>query len=411
MTNISTAVDFLSKSGFGIENLPYGSVCVNEATVPRIATRLGDHSIDLGSLVSIVGGLSSETKKVVINQPNLDALLTAGRPSWSELRNWLKQILTDPTHTETVMSVTTNIENVNMTMPFTVADYVDFYASEDHATNLGCILRPHEEPLKPNWKHLPVGYHGRASTVFVSETPVRRPKGIRPEKGTAPSFGPSRRLDIEAELGFIVGGSAPRGEVSLTQAAEEHLFGVVLFNDWSARDIQAFEATPLGPNLGKSFASTISPWVVPWDALSAARVTPPVRDEPLVQYLDDSTVAPYGLDVSVEVHIDDQHVATAPYSTMYWTAPQMLAHMTVNGAALRPGDFFGSGTISGPDFNQRGSLIEITLGGEKPITSNNGERYSFLRDGQQVKLYGSASGPGGSTISFGECVGIVRPAT
>src|SRR5699024_3390312 len=214
-------------------------------------------------LVSIVSGLSSETKNAVINQPNLDALLAAGRPSWSELRNWLKQIFTDPTHRDAVMSVTTNIKDINMAMPFTVADYVDFYASEDHATNLGCILRPHEEPLKPNWKHLPVGYHGRSSTIFVSETPVRRPKGIRPEKDTAPSFGPSRRLDIEAELGFIVGGSAPQGEVSLTQASEEHLFGAVLFNDWSARDIQAFEAAPLGPNLGKSFASTISPWVVP----------------------------------------------------------------------------------------------------------------------------------------------------
>ncbi|WP_179134445.1 fumarylacetoacetase [Oceanobacillus timonensis] len=407
----TTAVDFLAKSGFGVENLPYGSVYTDEDTVPRLVVRLGDHAIDLGSLTSTVGGLGKKTKSAVTNQPNLDALLAAGRPVWSELRNWIRQTLTDPDHTKAVEAVATNVNDVNMAMPFTVTDYVDFYASENHASNLGRILRPDEEPLKPNWKHLPVGYHGRASTVSVSGTPVYRPKGIRPEKGTAPSFGSSRRLDIEAELGFIVGGSAPQGEVSLAQAAENHLFGVVLFNDWSARDIQAFESVPLGPNLSKSFASTISAWVVPWDALDAARVVPPVRDESLVQYLDDSSADPYGLDISVEVYIDDQHVSTVPYSTMYWTAPQMLAHMTVNGATLSPGDFFGSGTISGPEPDQCGSLIELTLGGEEPLTSRMGEKYNFLQDGQQVTLRGSAPGPMGSTIGFGECTGTIRPAT
>jgi len=412
MTNKFTAADLLGKPGYGVENLPYGSVYVGETTIPRLVVRLGDHAINLGSLTSTIGGLSSKAKDAVMDQPNLDALLAAGRPVWSELRNWLKRTFTNPIHTEAVMDVAINVNDVYMAMPFTVGDYVDFYASENHASNLGRILRPNEEPLKPNWKHMPVSYHGRASTVFISGTSVYRPKGIRPEaKDTNPSFGPSRRLDIEAEIGFLVGGSAPQGEVSLAQAAENHLFGVVLFNDWSARDIQAFEFAPLGPNLSKSFASTISAWVVPWDALDAARITPPSRDKALVSYLDDSNADPYGLDISVEVYIDDQHISTVPYSTMYWTAPQMLAHMTANGAAIRPGDFFGSGTISGPEPSQCGSLIELTLGGEEPLIARNGEKYSFLQDGQQVTLRGIAPGPGGSTISFGKCVGTIYPAT
>lgn len=320
MEKKKNAVDILSSPGFGIENLPYGSVYINEITDSKIAVRLGNYAIDLSSLASMVGELSLKTKSAVINQSNLDALLEAGKSSWSELRNWLIKVFTDLSYTETVMEVATHIKDINMVMPFTVADYVDFYASENHAYNLGRILRPNEEPLKPNWKHLPVSYHGRSSTVCVSGTPVRRPKGILSEKDAAPNFGSSKRLDIEAELGFVVGDSAPQGEVSLKDAAEKHLFGVVLFNDWSARDIQAFEAVPLGPNLSKSFASTISAWVVPWDALNAARVNPPVREQPLVPYLDDVDAKPYGVDVSVEIHIDDQHVSTVPYSTMYWTA-------------------------------------------------------------------------------------------
>lgn len=411
MTNDFTAVDLLGTDGFGVENLPYGAVLTERTSGPAVSVRLGDHAINLGSLSAAVGGLSPEAEAAVVNQPNLDALLAAGRPIWTEVREWLRNALTEPTHSEAVAAVAADINDVAMAMPFTVGDYIDFYASENHASNIGRMFRPDEEPLKPNWKHLPVGYHGRASTVVVSGTDVSRPKGLRPEKDSGPSFGPSRRLDIEAELGFVVGGSAPHGEVTLSQAAEEHLFGVVLFNDWSARDIQAFEYVPLGPHLGKSFASSVSAWVVPWEALSAARVAPPQRDEPLAQYLDDSTAEPYGLDILVEVHIDDHHLSTVPYSTMYWTAPQMLAHMTVNNAALRPGDFIGSGTISGLERDQRGSLIELTWGGKEPLTDQTGKEYSFLQDGQQVTLRGHAMGPDGSSINLGECTGAILPAT
>lgn len=406
-----TAVDLLGKQGFGVENLPYGSVYLNQNTGSRLVVRLGDYAIDFSSLITAIGGLSSTTVDAVKDQPNLDALLEAGRPAWTELRNWLIEILTNSTYTEAIKAVAHNLNDVTVTMPFTVGDYVDFYASENHASNLGRILRPNESPLKPNWKHIPVSYHGRASTIFISGSPVRRPKGIRIAEQSVPTFGPSKKLDIEAEIGFVVGGSAPQGELTLEQAANNHIFGAVLFNDWSARDIQAFEFEPLGPNLSKSFASTISAWVVPWEALEAARVNPPKRKMALVSYLDDSAAEPYGLDITVDIFIDEQHISSAPFSTMYWTAPQMLAHMSVNGATIRPGDFFGSGTISGTQNNQYGSLIEITFGGVMPLYSKKYGNYTFLQDGQQVIMRGSAPGPNGSLISFGECVGTIFPAT
>jgi fumarylacetoacetase len=273
------------------------------------------------------------------------------------------------------------------------------------------MFRPDQAPLLPNWKHLPVGYHGRAGTVIPSGKDFPRPKGLRPEQDGPPSFGPSRRLDIEAELGFVLGGAAPAGEVSLEQAAAEHLFGVVLFNDWSARDIQAYEYVPLGPYLGKSFASSISLWVVPWQALSAARVAPPAREHELAPYLDDEGKEPWGLDITLGVSVDGRTVSHPPASTLYWTAPQMVAHMSVNGASLRPGDFFGSGTVSGPEKDQRGSFLELSWGGKEPFALPGGTEMTFLADGQSVTLTGTAPGPGGSVIDFGECTATILPAT
>ncbi|QVQ51868.1 fumarylacetoacetase [Spiractinospora alimapuensis] len=408
----TTATELLGTEGFGAENLPYGSCRpVGSVTSGRLAVRLGDHALDVTSLLDGAGPLTPRARAAVEGRANLDALLATDHTVWTEVRAWLRGVVTDPAMTGTVRAAATPLAEVETLMPFTVADYVDFYASENHASNIGRMFRPDDAPLKPNWKHLPVGYHGRSSTIVVSGTDLHRPKGLRPEKDAGPSFGPSRRLDIEAELGFVCGGSAPQGEVSLKSAAEEHLFGVVLFNDWSARDIQAFEYVPLGPNLGKSFASSISAWVVPWEALGSARVPAPPRDEPLAPYLDDTRAEPYGLDIALEVLIDDQRVSTPPASTLYWTAPQMVAHMTVNNATLRPGDFLGSGTVSGTEPDQRGSLIELTWGGARPLTDATGEDYSFLRDGQRVTLRGTAPGPDGSVISFGECTGTILPAT
>ena len=302
-----------------------------------------------------------------------------------------------------------------MHLPVEVADYVDFYASEHHATNVGRIFRPDSEPLTPNWKHLPIGYHGRAGTVVVSGTDVVRPSGQRkPQSADAPTFGPSIRLDIEAELGFVVGGSSALGEPVSLEDAADHLFGVVLLNDWSARDIQAWEYVPLGPFLGKSFATSISAWVVTLDALEAARVPLPGQDPEPLPYLRGSTTdagsTAFGLDVHVEVDWNGTVVSRPEARDLYWSATQMVAHMTVNGATLRDGDLFGSGTISGTDRGTRGSFLELSWSGQEPVSLDDGTTRSFLEDGDTVVLRGSAPGPGGSVIGLGEVSGTIRPA-
>ena len=293
-----------------------------------------------------------------------------------------------------------------MHLPFEVADYVDFYASEHHASNVGRIFRPDGEPLTPNWKHLPIGYHGRAGTVVVSGTPIRRPKGQRKTASEAlPTFGPSSRLDIEAEVGFVVGSPSRLGEPVNTGDFSRHVFGVVLLNDWSARDIQAWEYVPLGPFLGKSFATSISPWVVTLDALADARVHAPPRDQPLQEYLkggDD-----WGFDLDLEVALNETVIARPPFRAMYWTAAQQLAHMTANGASLRTGDLFASGTVSGSNPSQFGSLLELSWNGTRPIELADGSSRSFLLDGDTVSIRASAPGRNGTRLGFGEVRGTI----
>jgi fumarylacetoacetase len=291
-----------------------------------------------------------------------------------------------------------------------VADYVDFYASEHHATNVGRILRPGTEPLTPNWKHLPIGYHGRSGTVVPSGTPVVRPCGQRRAADGAVVFGPSTRLDFEAELGFVVGTPSRLGDPVPLQAFAHHVFGVCLVNDWSARDLQAWEYVPLGPFLGKSFATSVGPWVVPLAALDAARVRPPARDPRPLPYLDDTDAEPWGLDVQLEVRLGGHVVSRPPFAGMYWTPAQQLAHLTVNGASLRTGDLFASGTVSGPERDQRGSLLELSWGGREPLTLSDGSTRTFLEDGDDVVITATAPGPEGSTIGFGEVRGTVAPA-
>ncbi|GAA1771105.1 fumarylacetoacetase [Kocuria aegyptia] len=410
---MSTAADRFATEGFGPENLPYASFSPPGGD-PRLGVRLGNRAIDVNTLAAALGTTGPVLPAgahPAVSAPTLDVLLAAGHETWTALRSWLVEVVTTDGLDEAVEASSHPVGEIALHMPFTVADYVDYYASEHHASNVGKMFRPDQAPLLPNWKHLPVGYHGRAGTVIPSGQDFPRPKGLRPEADGTPSFGPSRRLDIEAELGFVLGGSAPAGEVSLDRAAAEHLFGVVLFNDWSARDIQAFEYVPLGPYLGKSFASSISLWVVPWAALAAARVAPPAREHPLAPYLDDDGEDPWGLDITLGVTVDGQTVSHPPVSTMYWTAPQMVAHMSVNGASLRPGDFFGSGTVSGPEPGQRGSFLELSWGGKEPFTLPDGTEMTFLADGQTVTLTGTAPGPGGSVIDLGECTATVLPAT
>jgi fumarylacetoacetase len=298
---------------------------------------------------------------------------------------------------------------VRLHLPVAVADYVDFFVSRNHAENVSRIFRPGQPPLPRNWLHMPVGYHGRAGSVVVSGTPVTRPDGQRWDPGAdGPSFGQSRRLDFEAEVGFVVGVPSRHGHPVPVAAFEEHVFGACLVNDWSARDIQAFETVPLGPFLGKAFATSVSPWVVPLDALRAARFAPPPRDPAPLPYLRDDA-DPWGLDLRLTVRINGCLVSEPPFATMYWTPAQMLAHLTSGGAPLRTGDLYASGTVSGPERSQLGCLLELTLDGTDPVDLPDGTRRAYLEDGDEVVITGSALGIGREPISLGEVRGRVAP--
>jgi fumarylacetoacetase len=339
--------------------------------------------------------------------PSLNPLMAAGPAVWAEVRAWLQDLLTNPAGEEVVAPHLVPLEEVTLRLPFAVADYVDFYASLEHATNVGRILRPDGEALAPNWRHLPVGYHGRAGTVVVSGTDVHRPSGQRrPPDASGPVFGPSTRLDIEAELGFVVGVPTEQGTSVPVSDYDQHVFGVVGLNDWSARDIQGWEYVPLGPFLGKSFATSVSAWVTPLAALDAARTDVPAQEPEPLEYLRVGERA--GYDIAVEVELNGEVIARPPYSSMYWSPAQMLAHLTVNGASLRTGDLYGSGTVSGPEREQRGSLLELSWGGQEPFRAGGRDR-TFLEDGDEVVLRYSAPGELGP-ISLGEVTGRVLPA-
>ncbi|MGI8993219.1 MAG: fumarylacetoacetase [Nocardioidaceae bacterium] len=390
--------------GFDVDHLPYGVFAVGD-DAPRVGVRIGDYVLDLAPVAA--SDLMSEVE--LLAAPTLGPLLAAGRPAWTALRGWLTAVLTDRSERSAVEPHLVPCSEVALHMPFEVADYVDFYCSLEHATNVGRIFRPNAEPLLPNWRHLPVGYHGRAGTVVPSGTPVVRPCGQRKAASDpAPSYGPSQRLDIEAEIGFVVGTPSRLGNPVPVAAFADHVFGMTLLNDWSARDIQAWEYVPLGPFLGKSFATSISPWVTPLDALEPARTPLPGQDpEPLAYLRVDE---PAGYDIDVAVTWNGTVVSRPPYASMYWSPAQMLAHMTANGASLRTGDLFASGTISGAVREQRGSLLELSWGGAEPIRLDDGGTRTFLEDGDEVTLSASAPGALGGRITLGEVTGRILPA-
>jgi fumarylacetoacetase len=397
-----TWVEGAAGSLYDVDNLPYG-VFSHDDEPARVGVRIGDQVLDLAPAAATV---TSETAQL-FQEPNLNALMSCGRAVWDSVRSWIVSLLTDESHRGLVEPLLIPVEEVRPHLPAAVADYVDFYCSLDHASNVGRILRPDSEPLLPNWRHLPVGYHGRAGTVVVSGTPVRRPLGQRkPPHEEAPVFGPSRRLDIETELGFLVGAPTRLGERVAVEAFADHVFGVLPLNDWSARDIQAWEYVPLGPFLGKSFATSVSGWVTPLAALEAARVDLPGQDPGPLDYLRVGPRA--GYDIDFEVVLNGEVVARPPYSSMYWSPAQMLAHMTVNGASLRVGDLFASGTVSGPRRDQRGSFLELSWGGAEPFTVGDVQR-TFLEDGDEVTLRATAPGDRGGRIALGEVSGRVLP--
>ncbi|HUB23178.1 MAG TPA: fumarylacetoacetase [Streptosporangiaceae bacterium] len=381
---------------FGLPNLPYGVFSAGDQD-PRVGIRIGDSVLDLAPVLG----------EQVFAEPSLNAFMAQGRARWGDVRTRVTELLTEPRHRAVVEPALHPLSGVRLHLPFEVGDYVDFYASENHAANVGRLFRPGGEALMPNWKYLPVGYHGRSGTVVLSGTLVPRPRGQRPGEG-APTFGPSRRLDFEAEVGFVVGvGSAPGSPVAV-EAFADHVFGAFLVNDWSARDIQAWESRPLGPFLAKSFATSISPWVVPLEALADARVRPPPQDPEPLPYL--AGPGSSGFDLALEVRLNGQVVSRPPFAAMYWTPAQMLAHMTVNGARTRTGDFYGSGTVSGPDRDQRGCLLELSWGGAEPLKLPDGSVRSFLEDGDEVTIAATAPAADGARIGFGEVTGRIRPA-
>jgi fumarylacetoacetase len=400
--DVTCWLDLAEDDPFGIEHLPYSAA---ESGGRRYAVvRIGSLALDLSAATADLAGAQAP----LFAGGSLDAFLASGRPVWSQVRELVTEWLSDEAYRPVIEPLLTPVEQVALRLPFTVADYVDFYASEAHASNVGRIFRPDAAPLTPNWKHLPIGYHGRAGTVVVSGTEVRRPAGQARAADGSITFGPSQRLDIEAELAFVVGTGSELGTRVAAADFAEHVFGVCLLNDWSARDIQAWEYVPLGPFLGKSFATSVSAWLTPLAALSAAWTAAPPRDPQPLPYLDEAAGAP-ALDLAIEISLNGEVISRPPFASMYWTLPQLLAHLTVNGASLRTGDLVASGTVSGPDAGQRGSLLELAWNGTEPLTLADGTRRTFLADGDEVVITAGARTPRGR-IGLGEVRGRIAPA-
>ena len=374
-------------SDFPLENLPFGIFRPRDEE-PRVGVRIGDHVVDL-----VLAGIDLD----LTARPSLNLLMASGRGG--ALRDRVAELLIGPERPDVLVP----IDEVFVLMPVELVDYIDFYSSIHHATNMGRMMRPDGEPLLANWRQLPVAYHGRARTVVPSGTPVVRPEGLIPDGDGPAKLAPTRALDIELEVGFLVGGP-PASRIE-PDHADRHLFGVVLLNDWSARDVQAFENQPLGPHLAKSFATTISPWVVTVDALRPFFVEPPEQDPPPDPYL--RAALPWGLDLNLAVELNGEQIAATNFRQMYWTFAQQLAHLTVNGAPAGAGDLFASGTASGPTPGERGSLIELTWRGAEPLTLADGSTRTFLEDDDTVTFRGWCGGDDQPRIGFGEATGTI----
>ncbi len=405
---------------FPIQNLPYGVFRRRAGGNACVGVAIGDRVLDLTALES-QGHLNgpSLAGRRVFQEGKLNPFLALGRTAWGEVRARVSRLLRsdEPALRDDAglcAQVFVPQADAHMILPAEIGDYTDFYSSREHATNVGTMLRGPDKALMPNWLHLPVAYHGRASSVVVSGTDVRRPRGqSKPDNAEAPVFGPSRSLDFELEVAAFVGPGNELGQPVPVERAAEHLFGLVLLNDWSARDVQAWEYVPLGPFLAKNFATSISPWVVPLEALEPFRIAGPVQDPVPLPYL--RTTGPQALDIHLEVSLQSarmgapQRVTASNFRHLYWSLAQQLAHHTVNGCNLRPGDLLASGTISGPTPDSLGSLLELTWRGSRPLTLTSGEPRRFLEDGDRVTLTGWCQGQG-YRVGFGEVTGKVLPS-
>ena len=408
------------ESHFPIQNLPYGVFSTKDNQTPRIGVAIGEYVLDLsvlekeGFFKEIIGNDVS-----IFNRPSLNDFMSLGNEIWSGVRKKIQLLLSEDTaelrDNDSLRKQSLYLQQeVKLHVPVKIGDYTDFYASKEHATNVGIMFRGKDNALMPNWTHLPVGYHGRASSVVLSGTNVRRPVGqTKPKDADTPIFGPCQQLDFELEMGFLIGTGNKQGEPISIEQAEKHIFGMVLVNDWSARDIQAWEYVPLGPFLAKNFATSISPWVVPMEALESFRVAGPVQDPEPLEYLRQNKNGSF--DINLEVYLKGEkqstptRISASNYRSLYWSGAQMVAHHTIGGCNLNPGDLLGTGTISGSDKESRGSLLELTWRGTEPIKLDEGEQREWIEDGDELTITGWCQGEG-YRVGFGEVTGTIVPA-
>lgn len=415
---LKSFIEISPDSHFPMENLPYGVFKPDESSAPRPGVAIGDYVLDLQVIAS--AGLFNApilTNSDCFHQPNLNKFLEMGRPAWKEARATIQKLLSSM---EPALRDNANLKQkalipavkVQMLLPMAIGDYTDFFSSMHHAKNCGLMFRGPENAINPNWFHLPIAYHGRASSIVVSGTDIIRPRGQGHPSGNSPYFGPSRKLDFELEMAAVVGPGNKLGESVDVNEAAEHIFGLVLMNDWSARDIQAWEYVPLGPFLGKSFGTTISPWIVTLDALEPFGCDAPQQNPCPLPYLAEKISKNY--DISLEVQIrpageEASYVVTrSNFNHLYWTVTQQLAHHTINGCNLRPGDLLGTGTISGPEPESYGCLLELTWNGQKTVSLGGATR-KFLEDGDEVIFTGCCKG-NGYNVGFGMCSGKIVPS-
>src|SRR5690554_3063052 len=402
-------IEVHENSDFPIQNIPFG-VFLTKDDIVTIGTRIGDYAIDLNALHQLGYFDGIDLTDDLFLQDTLNAFISSGRKTWREVRNRIADIfdVKNPKlrdNEKDKAQIIFSISDIEMQLPVQIGDYTDFYSSKEHATNVGAMFRDPNNALLPNWLHIPVGYHGRSSTIVPSGVPVRRPLGqTLPIGETNPVFGPSQRVDFELEMAFITTDANLMGEYVPIDKAEDYIFGLVLFNDWSARDIQKWEYVPLGPFLAKNFASSMSPWIVTLDALEPFKVEGPKPIKPLLPYL--KSKGKKGYDINLEVAIRPKNaketiVSKSNFKYMYWNMSQQLAHHTINGCPINSGDMMGSGTISGPTEDSYGSMLELTWRGEKPITLNDGTERKFINDYDTVIMRGYCE-KDGTRIGFGE---------
>lgn len=418
--DLESFIDVDPDSHFPIQNLPYGVARHGEGGQPFICTAIGEFVVNLRKLeeAGVFDGPELDGKQV-FDGLTLNRFMSMDRAAWSEARTVISNLLSadEPTLRDNASlreDLLTPRDEVEMLLPVEIGDYTDFYSSEQHAFNVGSMFRGPENALKPNWRHLPVGYHGRASSVVVSGTDLHRPQGQTiPDDSDRPVFGPSKLLDFELEVGFLTGKGNKLGEPIPVDEARDHIFGLLLVNDWSARDIQKWEYEPLGPFLAKNWATSVSPWIVTLDALEPFRMEGPEQDPEPLPYLKSDERCTYDIDLEVYLQgegMNSPHrISASNYRYLYWDMCQQLAHQTITGCNVRAGDLYASGTISGPEEDAYGSMLELSWKGEKPLDLPNGEQRTFLEDGDRVTMTGFATGDG-YRIGFGEVTGKILPA-